>query len=141
MSDQQYQDVRTRLLKQKAALESSISTQNREIDEWLELSERTFNFARYARTWFARGDMDTKRAIFACLGAHLVIKDQKLAITLRPVFKTIFEALPKAESEISKIRTYPQLAIAAQNKHKTALAGSFDSNWRRRWDSNPQTAF
>ena len=130
ISDQEYQDVRTRLLKQKAALESSISTQNREIEEWLELSERTFNFARYARTWFARGDMATKRAIFACLGSHLVIQDQKLAITLRPVFKTIFETLPKAEGEISKIRTYPQTVFSGSNKEKAALVGQSISTWR-----------
>ena len=136
ISDQQYQDLRTRLLNQKAALESNISVQNREIEEWLELSERTFNFARYAHTWFARGDMNTKRAIFACLGSHLVIKDQKIAITLRPVFKTIFEALPKAESEIARIRTYPQLAFSASNKDKAALVGREMSTWRRVEDSN-----
>src|SRR3989344_2973025 len=130
ISGQQYQDPPTRLLKQKAALESNINVQNREIEEWLELSERTFNFARYARTWFARGDMNTKRAIFACLGSHLVIQDRKIAITLRPVFKTIFETLPKAESEITQIRTYPQLAITASNKDKAALVGQQSSNWR-----------
>ena len=138
ISDQQYQDLHTRLLKQKAALESNISVQNREIEEWLELSERTFNFARYARVWFARGDMNTKRAIFACLGSHLIIKDQKVAITLRPVFKTIFETLPKVESEISQIRTYPQLAFSPQNKDKTAIDRQLVSNLRRVQDSNLQ---
>ncbi|OGK49415.1 MAG: hypothetical protein A3I86_01635 [Candidatus Zambryskibacteria bacterium RIFCSPLOWO2_02_FULL_39_14] len=131
ISDQQYQDLRTRLLNQKAALESNISVQNREIEEWLELSERTFNFARYAHTWFSRGDMETKRAIFACLGSHLVIRDQKVAITLRPAFKTIFEALPKVEREIAQIRTYPQLVFSASNKDKVALVGQHSSNWRR----------
>lgn len=136
ISDQEYQDARTRLLKQKVALEGRISSQNREIDEWLELSERTFNFARYARTWFARGDMQTKRAIFACLGSHLIIKDQKVAVTLRPVFQTIFEELPKAESEINKIRTYPQMTISGSNKDKAALVGQQMSTWRRWEDSN-----
>ncbi len=141
IADQQYQDLRTRLLKQKAALEGSISTQNREIEEWLELSERTFNFARYARVWFARGDMETKRAIFACLGSHLIIKDQKVAITLRPVFKTIFEMLPKIESEISQIRTYPQLAFSASNKDKAALEERLVSNLRGCQDSNLDSWF
>lgn len=136
ISDQQYQDLRTRLLKQKAALEGSITVRNREIDEWLELSERTFNFARYARVWFARGDMDVKRAIFACLGSNLIVKDQKVAITLRPVFKTIFEMLPKVESEIAHIRTYQELEKTFSINDKSALVGRKISNLRRVQDLN-----
>ena len=141
VSDQQYQDLRTRLLKQKAALESNISTQNREIEEWLELSERTIKFARYARTWFARGDMDTKRAIFACLGSHLVIKDQKVSITLRPVFKTIFETLPKVESDIAQIRTYQELSKTFSINDKSALVGQKLSNLREMRESDPRQRF
>ncbi len=136
VSDQQYQDLRTRLLKQKGALESSINTQNREIDEWLDLSERTFNFARYAGVWFARGDINVKRAIFACLGSNLIIKDQKIAITLRPVFKTIFENLAKVESDIVQIRTYPELAKTFSINDKSALVGRKMSNLRRVQDLN-----
>lgn len=132
ITDQEYQDVRSRLLKQKVALESRITTQNREIEEWLELGERTFNFARYARVWFARGDMETKRAIFACLGSHLVLKDQNIAIKLRPVFQTIFEKLPQAEREIKEIITYPQFAFSGSNKGETALVGQENSTWRKR---------
>ena len=145
VSDQQYQDLRTRLLKQKAALEASISTQNREIDEWLELSECTFNFARYARTWFIRGDMDVKRAIFACLGSNLIIKDQKIAITLRLVFKTIFETIPQVEREIANIRTYPQLAKTLSTNGKSAIVASglsimrcFLIDVRTFFEENPQ---
>ncbi len=137
MSDAEYQDVRTSLLKQKSALESRITTQNKEIDEWVALSERTFNFARYARTWFAQGDMNTKRAIFACIGSHLIVKDRKIAVTLRPVFQTIFEALPKTQPAISEIRTSLELALSASNNEKDALSGQSISTWRRGWDSNP----
>lgn len=71
----------------------------------MELSERTFNFARYARVWFAKGNMETKRAIFASLGSHLVIKDQKLNVGLHPFFKVIFENLDAVEKELIKVRT------------------------------------
>src|SRR3989344_5616991 len=42
------QGVKSTLLKQKSALEGDLKNQGKEIEEWLTLSERTFNFARYA---------------------------------------------------------------------------------------------
>lgn len=105
ISDQEYQTLKTRLVKEKSALESELKTQGKTIEEWVELSEKTFNFARYARIWFAKGDMETKRTIFACLGSHLVIQDQKLNVELHPYFKVIFENLAEAERELIKVRT------------------------------------
>lgn len=82
-----------------------LSPHGKTIEEWVELGERTFNFARYAKTWFVKGDMETRRAIFASLGSHLIIKDQKLNVELHPYFKVIFENLEDAEKELLKVRT------------------------------------
>ena len=79
---------------------------------------------------FARDDMDMKRAIFACLDSNLVIADQKVAITLRPVFKNIFETIPQVEREIAKIRTYPELAKTHSINGQSALAASGLSTMR-----------
>jgi len=49
--------------------------------------------------------METRRAIFASLGSHLIIKDQKLNVELHPYFKVIFENLEDAEKELLKVRT------------------------------------
>lgn len=105
ISDQEYQTLKTRLLKEKIALESELQAQGGAIEEWVELSEKTFNFARYAQIWFAKGDMETKRAIFACLGSHLLLKDQKLAISLHKPFQFIFENKNSVEKELSRVRT------------------------------------
>src|SRR3989344_5648861 len=69
ITDQEYQTLKTRLVKDKTGLESELKTHGKTIEEWVELSERTFNFARYAQMWFAKGNMDTKRAVFAALGS------------------------------------------------------------------------
>jgi site-specific DNA recombinase len=103
IADQEYQALKIRLLKQKSALEAELKAQGQHIEQWLELSERTFNFARYARIWFARGDLDTKRAIFACLSSHPLLEMQKVALELRKPFKQIFEGLPQAEQELLKL--------------------------------------
>lgn len=65
--------------------------------------ERTFNFARYARVWFAEGDLDTRRAIFACLGSDFLLEDRKVRITLQKPFKFIFDGLQEAENEIERL--------------------------------------
>lgn len=79
--------------------------QGKEIEEWVKLTEQTFNFACYASAWFRNGDMDTKRAIFGALGAHLILKDRKIAIELHPYFKTIAEKRDIVENEIEEVIT------------------------------------
>ena len=105
ITDQEYQTLKNRFAKEKAALEDDLKTHGKVIEEWVELSERTFNFARYAQMWFAKGDMETRRAIFAALGSHLIVKDQKLNVELHPYFKVIFENLAQAEKELVAVRT------------------------------------
>ncbi len=100
MTQEEYARVRSTLLKEKNELENTLQADGKKIEEWLEFSERTFNFARYAHIWFKKGNIDEKRAIFACLGSHLVLKDQKLFLQLKKPFNIIFEGLPKAQIEL-----------------------------------------
>jgi len=91
ISTSEYQTLKEQLLKRKNALESELNDKGKEIEQWMELSERTFNFACYARAWFENGDNATKRSILACLGSNLVLKDQKINVQLHPFFLSIFE--------------------------------------------------
>lgn len=134
MTSQELQTTKSSLLKQKAALESDLKAQGKTIEEWAELSERTFNFARYAQMWFAKGDMATKRAVFASLGSHLIVKDQNLNVSLHPYFKVIFDNVKRAEKELIKVRTSEN----EQNKGQIALILAKCPTMRRKWDSNPQ---
>jgi len=103
ISDSDYESLKTRLAKEKANLELELEAQGKTIEQWVELSERTFNFARYARVWFVRGDLETKRAIFSCLGSNFLLEDRKLALTIRKPFEFIFEGLPQAEQELERL--------------------------------------
>ena len=91
------------MAKQKAQLEQELAGQGRDINDWLEMSERTFNFARYARIWFEKGDLNTKRAIFACLGSDFILKGQNVSLTLKKPFQFIFEGLSQAEAELLRL--------------------------------------
>lgn len=130
ISEEEYLNRKQALLKQKSALESDLKAQGKAIEDWVEASERTFNFARYARIWFAKGDLDTRRAIFACLGSHLIVKDQKLNIELRKSFNSLFQSADIAAKEIAQVRT----SLGDQNslikKENLALALRDCPTWR-----------
>lgn len=103
ITDQEYTRLRSHLQKEKSRLEEEFSADGSKINEWVELSERTFNFARYARIWFHKGDSRTKRAILACLGSNLLIKDKKLFIQLKTPFNILLKGLTKAQVEFERI--------------------------------------
>lgn len=120
------------LTKEKEEAEHDVQAQSKHIADWLELSERTFYFARYARMWFAHGDLETRRAIFNCLGSHLWLGGQKISVEWREVFQTIIEGLPQAEKELAQVRTSENASIERQ-------ISTFVSDCptvRRRRDSN-----
>jgi len=111
ISDEEYLARKTQLTKEKEGAERDLQAQNKHIADWLELSERTFRFARYARMWFAQGDLETRRAIFNCLGSHLWLGDQKIRVEWRKVFSSIIEGLPQAEKELAQVRTSENVDI------------------------------
>ncbi len=132
MTAQELQTLKGGLLKQKSALENDVATQGKAIEEWVTLSERTFNFARYAKIWFDNGTMDTKRAVLAALGSNLLIKDQKLNVELYPFYQVIFDNVEKVEKELLKVRTSENIT----NKRQIAAILAKCPTLRRRKDSN-----
>lgn len=105
ISDDEYKSAKKVLADEKSALEEALRAKSVEMTQWLELSERTFNFARYASVWFFKGDMETRRAIFASLGSNFSLKDRKLNIHLRKPFQLLFENLADIEREMLEVRT------------------------------------
>lgn len=129
ITDQEFQDLKQRLLKEKSSLEDDLRTHGKKIEDWVELTEKTFNFARYARVWFEHGDMQTRRAVFAALGSHLIIKDQKLNVELHPYFKVLFESVEKAEKELLKVRTSENVEDKRKIAHIWAICPTLRASW------------
>ena len=105
ISDEEYKSAKNTLSSEKVALEDDLQAQGAAIEKWVELSERTFNFARYASIWFFKDDLETKRAVYACLGSNFLLKDRKLHIQLRKPFKLLFDNLEEIEKEMLQVRT------------------------------------
>lgn len=78
LSDEEYKNEKDELIKEKKSLEDKLNDTGYRIDKWIELSEKTFEFATHARYWFAIGDNLTKRQVFQGLGQNLILKDKVL---------------------------------------------------------------
>jgi hypothetical protein len=91
----------------------------------LELTEKTFKFACYARRSFLFGDVRTKREIFAALGQNATLKDGKLSIEPHKWFQPIIENYAELEAEYQKVRTESFGSI----KEQTAAFATVSSHW------------
>lgn len=97
-------------LRQRGFLQITIKRLQEEIgktesraEEWLETTEKVFNFAVGARDIFNSGTSDEKRGVLAALGQNPTLLDGKLMITPYKWLQPIAECYPALE------RTYRRL--------------------------------
>lgn len=129
---------KTALIKEKERYKEVLGNIDRKVDQWLELSEKTFNFGHYARFWFEEavenGDLQKQREILGTLGSNLKLKDGKLRFEPPQPIKLIKEAL---ETILEAKATLEPGKIALNRRKKTAFAAS-NPRWLRGLDSNQE---
>ena len=122
-------DIQTKISQIKQKLGESESKS----EKWLELTERTFKFAAYARKAFATEGLELRREILRTLGRNPVIRGEKLIIEPNEWFVPIIKEYPAIQA--SYLRLEP--AKMGDFKNKTELLGSVSTRWRGRRDLNP----
>lgn len=80
IDDQEYQKKKDLLLLEKTEVNNRLQKTDERANDWLDLCERTFNFATHAHVWFEKGDDTQKRAILRALGSNLKLTDKILLI-------------------------------------------------------------
>jgi len=105
ITDDEYQNLKGGMVKRKLILEDDLKITNKQVLEWVELTEKTFDFACYAHIWFEKGDEKTKRAILACLGSNLTLKGKKVFVNYHSFIKTIIKSRQAVEAELEHART------------------------------------
>ncbi|MCX6736525.1 MAG: recombinase family protein [Candidatus Parcubacteria bacterium] len=90
-------------------------------EKWLELTEKTFTFACYARKEFVLGDLNKKREIFSALGQNFLVKDKKVLITPNEWFVPIEKAYPALEAEYKRVELDKSLDTATRNERFAQL--------------------
>jgi len=103
-------------------------------EKWLELTEKTFAFATYARAAFLRANkmgkagLELKKEILLALGKTPIIKDKKLVIEPNEWLVPIKNDYPALEAEYLRLEP-TKMPI---NKAKTEALTSVRAHWLRR---------
>ena len=105
-------------------------------DKWLELTEKTFNFATYAHKSFSmakgRAGLELKKEILLAIGKTPIIKDKKLTIEANEWFVPIKNDYPALEATYLGL----ELMNLPLNKAKTEALASVRARWRGCQDLN-----
>ena len=128
-------------IKQKNELQNKITdlktklrhTENR-AERWLELTEKTFQFATYAHSAFLNGGLELKKEILMALGYSPKIKAGKLYLETMPWLIPIKNEAPALQILFKELELQEKPHSPAQSE---ALA-TIRTRWRRGWDSNPR---
>lgn len=103
IDDEEYVKERKLLQEQLTSLKQCRDETEERAEKWLELTEKTFDFAMNAREAFIQGDIDTKKDILMAIGQNPTIKDGILRIETNEWLVSIKEAYPKLEEEYLRL--------------------------------------
>ena len=133
IDDETFIKSRDELKGKIAKLKEKIAETESRAEKWLELTEKTFNFARYARKEFITKGKDKKREIFAALGQNFSVKDQEVHIIPNEWFVPIEKAYPSLLEEYNRLELDKNLSVEARN----AAFAQLILSWGAYRDSNP----
>lgn len=122
------------LEKQRSKYKKLIDNTDERISEWIEKTEKVFNFAHDAKSEFERGDLSIKNSILFNLGTNIVIKDLKVSIEVGKPLKIIQKSKPEMVSILETLEPHGK----PMSKEEAKILLSKNITWGRRWDSNPQ---
>ncbi len=136
IDDETFIKVRNTLQGKISQLKENLRETETRAETWLELTEKTFSFATYARKAFitAKGKegLELKKEILLALGKTPIIQDEKLIIEANEWFVPIKNDYPALEKEYLRLEPTKMPMNEAQIE---ALA-SISARWLPREDSN-----
>lgn len=133
IGDDEFTKERNLLRSKINKLKENLRTTETRADKWLELTEKTFDFATYAHKAFIKGDLQTKKEILMTLGQNPTIKDGKLLIRANNWLQPIKDSYPALEREYLRL----ELSKKCSTKAKTEALTSVYTQWGGQRESNP----
>jgi site-specific DNA recombinase len=114
LSDEEFKNQKASLMKEKVSLEERLKDTGDRVKKWTELAEKTFNFAVHARYWFANGDEETKRQIFASLSSNMTLQDKIVLIDLQKPFEQIETIKQEEDTILEKFEPKEKIDLTGQ---------------------------
>ena len=134
IDDETYVKERDKLQGKILGLRQAVRKTEGRADRWLELSERTFNFALYAHSAFLKGGPEVKKEILMALGSNPILNNKKLSIEANSWFARVERDYPALEKEYLRLEPGKE----PMNKAKTDALSSVRAHWGARRESNPR---
>lgn len=128
ISEEEYLKEKPVLQKQIAHLQEQRGDTETRAEKWLELSEKAFHFATYARHNFVTGDLQTKRDILYTMGQNFLLKDGKLTIEANEWLQPIINGYKTLETEYLALEP----AELRFNTSESDAVGAIRTHWRGR---------
>ncbi len=116
VSDQEYQTKKADLLKEQRKLKENLGDTEDRASKWLELSEKTFNLACYARHWFEKGNLNDKKSILLAIGSDFVLKDRKLDVQLQKPYFILKDAKEHEEKYAERFELPESVVLSPQTR-------------------------
>jgi DNA invertase Pin-like site-specific DNA recombinase len=130
LTDEQYAEKKAELEAEIKQFKTQMrSTENR-AENWLETTEKVFNFATHAHTAFVNGNLETKKQILLALGSNQTLKDGKLAIEASPWLVPIKKDYSALKEEFLRLEP----ADMPENKERMAHLRTIRTRWLRLLD-------
>ena len=134
ISEEEFKEKKSILVKEKLRIQAELENTDKEADKWMELTEKTFKFATYAKHHFAIGDYEQKTAILQALGSDFILNDGKISFSLAEPYEFIAKNLEKIKLETGTIEPSEFASEKAKTAHLEAvsavLSGIRESNSR-----------
>jgi site-specific DNA recombinase len=118
LSDAEYLNQKNRLVKMKLLLEAKDNNSKNLAEQELELTRETFNFAAYARMWFAKGTLERQREILSSIGLNHTLTDKKLLIPLKKPLSVIEKHQKPSSSQFAR---FEPLKFRQHNEKSKAI--------------------
>ena len=132
ITEVEYENQRKDLLNKRDSLLEQIKAADAHQSQWLELSEKTFDFACNARYWLEHGDKKAKGLILDVLGENLYVKDKILDINAQKPFFLV----KKGKEEILEYLRKLEPGKVIELTDKSLSLDYVISAWRRGQESN-----
>jgi len=134
LSDEDFEKQMRELKREKKELEDKKQNFGERVNQWLDLSIKTFNFACYARICFSKGTLQEKKEILATIGSNFLLENKILRLNVPKPFIAIQMAKVKADEIVAKFEPEEKTDLTSQLAYlyatNTAMRGERDSNPR-----------
>lgn len=118
ITEEEFKERKSTLSKEKLHFHELLNDTDYRVDNWLERTDDLFNFAKIAKTSFETGTINEKRTILRVLGSNLLLRDNKLDISLQKplvVLKSIIPEVKRIHKGLEPLKTPINKELLAQN--------------------------